>query len=482
MKISRIKLKNIIGIKELDTDVNGNLLLEGTNGVGKTSIIDAIRVAINNTANREVIVRQGHTEGEIYLELDDGLKIERKKRQNGSDYKKITKDEQEVAKPETFLKSLFTELQLNPAEFIRYTDKEKNRILLNMIEFDWNLNWIEKQFGEIPKDVDYDQHILEVLNDIQSDKGYYYNKRQDINRAIREKRAVIRDIMEEIPENYSAEKWRNLSLKEFYDKINKMKNDNEYKERFLTRRKDIELKKSRREKEVADEIQGVYGIYKKEEKRLEGEIERLEKLLATKKNELENLEDRKDAIVKSKQQELHRELKELDKEYKEVEENYIKAPHHDKEKIKEIEKKAEHAEHMKSYLNEYDRAERIEGEIEDLDVETQELTRKIELARELPGEILKTAQIPIKELTVEDGKPLINGLPVNNLSEGELLDLCVDVTIQKPEGLRLILLDSIPNDLSEDNQKRLFKKLKEHDIQFVATKTTNDRELKIIEL
>jgi exonuclease SbcC len=482
MKISKIKIKNIIGIEELETDVKGNLLLEGTNGVGKTSIIDAIRVAVSNSANREVIVRQGKKEGEIYLELDDGLKIERKKRENKSDYKKITKDEQEVAKPETYLKNLFTELQLNPAQFINYTDKEKNRILLNMIEFDWNLSWIEKQFGEIPKDVDYDQHILEVLNDIQSDKGYYYNKRQDINRAIREKRAVIRDIMEEIPENYSAEKWRNLSLKEFYDKINKMKNDNEYKERFLTRRKDIELKKSRREKEVADEIQGVYGIYKKEEKRLEGEIERLEKLLATKKNELENLEDRKDAIVKSKQQELHRELKELDKEYKEVEENYIKAPHHDKEKIKEIEKKAEHAEHMKSYLNEYDRAERIEGEIEDLDVETQELTRKIELARELPGEILKTAQIPIKELSVEDGKPLINGLPVNNLSEGELLDLCVDVTIQKPEGLRLILLDSIPNDLSEDNQKRLFKKLKEHDIQFVATKTTNDRELKIIEL
>jgi len=482
MKISKIKLKNIIGIEELEADIKGNLLLEGTNGVGKTSIIDAIRVAVSNSANREVIVRQGHKEGEIYLELDDGLKIERKKRESSSDYKKITKNEQEVAKPETFLKSLFSELQLNPAEFINYTDKEKNRILLNMIEFDWNLKWIEKQFGEIPKDVDYDQHILQVLHDIQSDKGYYYNERQDINRAIREKRAVIRDIMEEIPENYSAEKWRNLSLKEFYDKINKMKNDNQYKEGLLTKRKDIEIRKEKRKNDVAEEITNIYEGFKETEKAITEEIEALKKKLAQLEIKRENLEDRKDTIIKSKQQELNRELKELDKEYEKTEEWYVKAPHHDKEKILGIEKKAEYAEEMKGYLNEYDRAERIEGEVEDLNVETEDLTRKIELARELPGEILKKAVIPIKELSVEDGRPLINGLPVNNLSEGELLDLCVDVTIQKPEGLRLILLDSIPNDLSEDNQKRLFERLKEHDIQFIATKTTNDKELKIIEL
>jgi exonuclease SbcC len=482
MKISKIKIKNIIGIEELETDVKGNLLLEGTNGVGKTSIIDAIRVAVSNSANREVIVRQGKKEGEIYLELDDGLKIERKKRENKSDYKKITKDEQEVAKPETYLKNLFTELQLNPAQFINYTDKEKNRILLNMIEFDWNLAWIEKQFGEIPKDVDYDQHILEVLNDIQSDKGYYYNKRQDINRAIREKRAVIRDIMEEIPENYSAEKWRNFSLMEIYNEVTKMEGKNHYKQKVENNIEKISHKMSQLKADVSEEIQRIYKQASEQEKELDKTIERLEKQLALAKQQRENVKDKADTIVKSKQQELHTKLKELEQDKKDQEKELKNIKTYSDEEIEKKKIEGDYAEKMRGHLNEYDRALRIEGEIEDLDVETQELTRKIELARELPGEILKTAQIPIKELSVEDGKPLINGLPVNNLSEGELLDLCVDVTIQKPEGLRLILLDSIPNDLSEDNQKRLFKKLKEHDIQFVATKTTNDRELKIIEL
>ena len=73
--------------------------------------------------------------------------------------------------------------------------------------------------------------------------------------------------------------------------------------------------------------------------------------------------------------------------------------------------------------------------------ESNSLTEKIELARTLPGTILETAEIPIEGLSVKDGIPLINGLPVSNLSEGEKLDLCIDVAIQNPSGLQIILID-----------------------------------------
>jgi len=481
MKITKVRLKNIIGIEQLDREVKGSLLLEGTNGSGKSSVIDAIRVAINNKTGREVIIKKGHNEGEIYIELDD-ITVERKKRNDKSDYKKVTKGGQEIASPETFLKSLFSELQLNPAEFMNLTDKEKNRVILNMIEFTWDLKWIEKKFGEVVKGVDYDQHILEVLNEIQSDKGYYYQTRQDVNRQVRDKSAVIKEIMDELPENYSNEKWENFSLMDIYDKINKMKNDNEYKERLLSELKDIEIKKANREKEVADEITKIYKQKRAKEKELNKKIEALKEELNNTQQRLNSLEDKSTTIVTNKQHDLHKEIKDKDNRYKEMEQQYIKTKHHKKEVIDEKQEEAQYAENMKSYLKDYSRVERMQDEIEILNADSELLTKQIELARILPGEILKTATIPIKQLTVENGRPLINGLPVNNLSEGELLDLCVDVAIQKPEGLRLVLLDSIPNDLSPDNQERLFKKLKDHDIQFIATKTTNDKELKIIEL
>ena len=97
------------------------------------------------------------------------------------------------------------------------------------------------------------------------------------------------------------------------------------------------------------------------------------------------------------------------------------------------------------------------------------------------GEILKTATIPVKGLTVENGKPLIDGKPISNLSEGEQLMLCVDVALSKPNNLKLILIDGVEK-LSDSNRQLLYNKCKEAGLQFIATRTTNENELMITEL
>ena len=133
---------------------------------------------------------------------------------------------------------------------------------------------------------------------------------------------------------------------------------------------------------------------------------------------------------------------------------------------------------MKKHLNEYNRMVTLQSELEQLKAESQELTNKIELARNLPGEILKSATIPVKGLTVENGMPLINGLPISNLSEGEQLDLCVDVALSKPNSLQIILIDGAEK-LSDENRNKLYAKCKEKGLQFIATRTTNDNELEV---
>jgi hypothetical protein len=120
-------------------------------------------------------------------------------------------------------------------------------------------------------------------------------------------------------------------------------------------------------------------------------------------------------------------------------------------------------------------------EVDDLTKVSEEYTRKIELARSLPSQILKTATIPIEGLTVENGIPLIKGLPITNLSEGEQLDLCVDVTLSKPGTLQIILIDGAEK-LSDENRQHLYNKCKSKGLQFVATRTTNSDELEVTEL
>ena len=147
----------------------------------------------------------------------------------------------------------------------------------------------------------------------------------------------------------------------------------------------------------------------------------------------------------------------------------------------ELQKDAEKMESMKGLINEYRRMQRTEGEIEQLRAESDTLTAKIEKARTLPGEILQTAAIPIEGLTVVDGIPLIHDLPVSNLSDGEKLDLCVDVAIQKPNGLQIILIDGVEK-LSTELKNKLYAKCREKGLQIIATRTDDSDELTVIEL
>jgi len=473
MKTTKIKIKNLFGISE--TELGGQSVeLTGTNGTGKTSVIDAIKYALTNDSEREYIIKQGETEGEIIIETDTGLYINRKKRTNKGDYKSIKEGSREVSGPETMLKSLFTPLQLDPVKFIQLDKKEQNRLILDLIEFDWDLNWIKDKFGELPPDVNYEQNILEVLNDIQSENGYYYQSRQNVNRDIRNKRAFIEEIAESIPSNYDAEKWERYDLGDTYRRIEKAKTENSRIERARIFKDSYENKVRgyEAEKEIAisterDKIAAERTNLTSTIERLKAEIKAAEDKISSLGSKLKDREEIAEMQYKEKLAKLESDIKVAD-EYA------------DKELIDTSveEDEVRTAEAMKKHLNEYRRMISLEAECEELREESEEFTRKIELARNLPGEILETATLPVEGLTVVDGVPHINGLPISNLSEGEKLELCVDVALSKPNNLQIILIDGAEK-LSDDNREKLYKKCKDSGLQFVATRTTNDEEMEV---
>ena len=151
------------------------------------------------------------------------------------------------------------------------------------------------------------------------------------------------------------------------------------------------------------------------------------------------------------------------------------------EPTEELQDEINTAEEMIKHLNEYDRMTAMQSELEGLKAKSEEYTEKIELARTLPAQILETATLPVEGLTVENGIPLIHGLPVSNRSDGELLELCVDIAIQNPSGLRIILIDGAEK-LDDESREKLYAKCREKGLQFIATRTTNDNELIVTEV
>lgn len=476
MRITKIKIKNLFGIKEYEAD-GRSVELIGKNGAGKTSVIDAIRYALTNKSDREYIVRNGETEGEILIETDNGLRINRKSRTQQADYKSIKQNGTEVGSPETFLKDTFTPLQLSPVEFMEMDKKQQNAIILDMIEYPWSLQTIKEWFGEIVPDINYEQNILQVLNDIQSEKGYYYQLRQDINRDIRNKRAFIEEIAGELPVGYQAEKWEKANLSEIYTKIEKIRKENETieKAKRLIENRDNKVRKFEADKEIA--IAALERETSFRANQIDKEILQLEEKIKALKTEKAGLESKKVDKLAVIESEYKANIAKYDAEIDEY------RGYADMEPVdfSNLQEEAELVEKMKSHINEYHRMINLQNEVEDLQAQSEELTRKIEKARTLPGEILETATIPIKGLSVKDGIPLINGLPISNLSDGEKLDLCIDVAIQKPNGLQIILIDGVEK-LSTELRTKLYEKCKAKGLQFIATRTTDDEDLTVVEL
>lgn len=476
MKTSKITIKSLFGISE--QQINGNRIeITGQKGAGKTSVLDAIRYCLTNRSNRDWIIKEGENEGEIIVETDSGLTIDRKARTNKADSININENGNRITKPETFLKSIITPLQLNPVEFTQMTKQEQNRAILDLIDFKWDMNWIKEQFGEIPQGVDYEQNILQILNDIQSENGVYFQSRQDINREIRNKKAFVEDIAKDIPSDYQAEKWKNYDLSSKYEELMKIRDRNNKIERARAFKDSYDNKLRGIEATREMEISGAEKVIANEKDNLNSTIARLKAEIKACEDKLLTIDDKLQDKVKIANSNYDVAKAKLDSDIG-VAEQFISLPI---TPVDDLQNEINEAEKMMKHLNEYFRMTSMQSEIAELKEVSEAYTEKIELARELPGEILETATLPVEGLTVKDGIPLINGLPISNRSDGELLELCVDIAIHNPSGLQIILIDGAEK-LDDISRKKLYEKCKDKGLQFIATRTTNDSELLVTEL
>lgn len=473
MKTTKIQIKNLFGVKEMELD-GRDVELTGTNGTGKSSVLDSIRYALTNSSERDFIIRQGEKEGEIIIEAGGALRIDRRKRAEQADYKSVKQDGREVGGAESFLRSIFTPMQLDPVAFTRMDKKEQNRLLLDLIRFDWDLNWIQEKFGEIPQGVDYSQNILQVLSDIQSENGVYFQTRQNVNRDIRNKRAFIYDIAKDIPGEYNAEKWESYDLGRAYQQIERLTAENSKTERAKAFLAGIDGKKRGIEATYQQKVNAAERETANEREQLSADIARLEEQIKAMRERQGKLSEALSLRVNAFAAERDKEIAKLGSDIKTAEEYAAR----ETVDTTLMQAEAAEADKMKRHLREYARMKQMQDELDELNAQSESLTEKIELARSLPGEILRTATIPVKGLTVEDGIALIDGLPVSNLSEGEKLNLCVDVALAKPNALQIILIDGAEK-LSDENRIALYERCKAHGLQFIATRTTNENEMEV---
>ena len=531
MKISRLEISNFVGISEFKIDLGKINILTGRVGSGKTSIIEAIEKGFSNKSQRVEVIRHGEDDATIFIKTDDGLEIDRKLRTNKADYLKVRKAGQAVPSTEKFLKQFLKGELFKPLEFCTKSPAEQAKIILNLLEIPWTMDDIANWFGEIPTDINYDEHILQVLGQIVKS---YFSQREVVNREIVVIKAQVTGYKNELPENYDGEEWRLKKVAEYYQAVSDAELLNKQRENAMNLIEGLEGRKARITAEAETEKQTKRNEMNQtrheiEEYRQETvhKIETLKSAIAQKDQTMEqsdnalNLELERQylqlrdeyALKKDRaRQEIQVGVKDLEQQVASYEKTIygndleltslvgteenalISISEKADERMKTEEAKlessrkllaetvgvdveplklaADQVAHMQSFLRDYDlMASLIREKLAPHEELAKVLTARIEKGRKMPMELLKTAALPIPDLTVDgEGQIRIGKTLIDGLSEGEQLQLAFRVAKAQAGQLKLICLDGW-NKINPTERAWIEKEINEDEFQYVVVST-----------
>lgn len=538
-KISFLKVNNFLGVDELELEPGKVNIFKGPKGAGKTSVIEAIEKTFTNKSRRTEIIKHGEEEATLFVELDDGMEVDRRLRSEKGDYLKVRKADEGVPSTEKFLRTLVNGHIFRPLDWVNLSVKEQTKSLLSMLEIDWSEQDIINWFGDMVDDIDYSQHILLILKNIEQK---YYKTREEVNREVKELKGRIDALYEELPPEYNGEEWRSVKIHEYYKKVSEAQEINKLIEMAKSIQENfnntVETIKAKGEKQKAnitltfkenkEDINDIIALAKNKIERannfiansnntLEVELSKLDNQLESeyqdllqkyamlkdqkKRDILTAVEEQKEIIainnnkISAKEQEL-RGLDEKEESEKlavdekvnsEIEKEEIrigKAASYLKENtlidIEPLQAEADRVTEMVGYLRDWDRiAEIRDGSLSSKQAYANELTSKINKARNLPGELLKTAKMPIDGISVDvEGRVRINGTLIDGLSSGERLELAMKVAKAQAGELKIICLDGWEK-INEKAQQELLEKMTNDEYQYFITLVTDTESGKV---
>lgn len=202
LRVSHVKISNILGVEELEFDPGKAVtLISGSNGSGKTSVLEALRAALAGGHDAKLL-RNGEKKAEVVLVLSDGVKIEKKISEGRSGVTVTHPKTGAMSAPQTILNELTDHLAANPISFLTASAKDRVKTFLELV------------------DPTPDPEKLSAITDLCSDQFSPANdafgtleraakdlsaQRRNINREVKEKRASVRQIRDSLPEGAPPE-------------------------------------------------------------------------------------------------------------------------------------------------------------------------------------------------------------------------------------------------------------------------------------
>lgn len=421
MKVTKISIRNILGIEDLEIQPGSITEIAGPNGAGKTSVLEALRAALGG-GHDATLIRKGADKAQVVIELEDGVQIQRTITEKGSDLKLTHPTMGQISRKQGYLNELIDQLGMNPVDFLTAPKKRRVEILLESMPMTVGREQLVNATGRA--DMTFPSgHALEVIGAVAK---LLYDDRTGVNRVAREKRANAAEMQRNLPDGVD-DSWASREA-DIAAELKALRDATQ--SRISDRRRLADQNVMAIREKVAEEIRRI-------------EFERDQKVAA--------------------------ELGDRDAELEQIRGEYEPANQALTERLAEAKAKAQawrDAGKTREFI------ERQQAEAESLESEAEQLTRALSGLDNLKAELL--SDLPIQGVEIVDGDLLVDGIPFDRVNESRRIRLAMEIAKLRAGSLGLVVVDGLER-LDAKAYKAFKKEAAASGLQFVVTRV-NDAE------
>lgn len=432
MQISKLTIRNILGLEHLEVQPGQFNEISGPNGTGKTSVLEAIKAALKS-GHDATLLRKGADNGEVVLVLDNGDQIRKRVTPSRSSFD-VTQGGNKTSKPADVIKQLTDLLSINPVDFLRAPKKDRVRVLLETMPLEADIEHLQK-ISRIPVDAQPGVHALDVINAVRKQ---VYDDRTGTNRAVTEKKATINQMNLALPD---APAGVNGSEDEITDQLN-----------AATAAKDAELDRIRNKLD---------GIRKESQQKLDAiRADAQAKIDAIKEEAAQAAEEEKARLAEIEGKAGMQSQRTVAKFNEET------APH--KEALAIIRANRENVAKREQGLA---TVKKLEEELGDLEADSAAQTKAIQDIDAYKEQLLDS--LPIPGLMVKDGEIYRDDVHFDRLNTAQQVQIAVEIAKLRAGDLGLICVDGLEL-LDKEAFEEFKKKSIDSGLQLFVTRVSDD--------
>lgn len=464
-RIKLLRFKNILGIDELEIEPGAVTLIEGRNGVGKTSFLAGV-LALFGGGHDATLIRNGAKDAEVVGVLDDDDSVRLRITQKGS-YREVTTADGAVRKsPQSWLNERTDALALNPVRFLEATPEEQARMLLEAMPVEVTAEEVLDAMGTAAGDFDpmapgpIPGHGLDVIDRF---RRRVYDERTGVNRLVREHEGTVKQLAAAVPEDSDPAAEEKIAADiagcegrlQVIEQARQQHRDQVHAEYEASVQKATAAAGESARKIVAEAD------------------ERIEALKA----EIRELAAKRDATVNDLQRGRDREVARLsDLRTQRIGE-------HDRELDGEAATLRERVAELRGHVQRAHDAARTRAALDQqrrklaaAKAESEQLTAAIERLDALKGTLLE--RLPMKGLTVRDGQLYRGDIPFHRLNRAEQIKAAIRLAEIRAGEIPIVCADGLEA-LDPETFNAFVAEAKGRDVHLFLTRVTSDPELVI---